>query len=201
MERCYVIERQGNSNINRNERCLLQFCVTNGLCIMNAFFWNKEIYNYTWYKNSVGLRSIIDFRIVSADLLSSVVDVRVKRGAELSTNHHLVVCILRDLNCPRTRKRFRAQRAYRIKWELLADKKVRHTFASKVAFLFRELPDFTEDVGTEWNLFNQHSLHLQPLVVVANMWEVKRVVRKELLGETKKLKKLSAQRKLRVELR
>ena len=50
-------------------------------------------------------------------------------------------------------KQFRAQRAYRIKWELLANKKVRHTFASKVASLFRGLPDYTEDVETDWDLF------------------------------------------------
>ena len=31
--------------------------------------------------------------------------------------------------------------------------KVRNTFASKVASLFRELPEYTEDVETEWNLF------------------------------------------------
>ena len=37
--------------------------------------------------------------------------------------------------------------------ELLADKKVRHTFASKVASLFRELPDYTEEVETKWDLF------------------------------------------------
>ena len=30
---------------------------------------------------------------------------------------------------------------------------MRHTFASKVASLFRELLDFTEDVETEWDLF------------------------------------------------
>ena len=36
---------------------------------------------------------------------------------------------------------------------LLADKKVRHTFASKVASPFQKLPDFTEDVETEWDLF------------------------------------------------
>ena len=82
-----------------------------------------------------------------------MVDVCVKKGAELSTNHHLVVWILRGLNHPRTRKQFRAQRAYRIKWELLANKKVRHTFARKVASLFRELPDYTKDVETELDLF------------------------------------------------
>ena len=40
-----------------------------------------------------------------------------------------------------------------LKLELLADKKVRHTFASKVASLLRELPDFTEDVVAELDLF------------------------------------------------
>ena len=30
---------------------------------------------------------------------------------------------------------------------------MKHTFASKVPFLFREFPDYTEDVETEWDLF------------------------------------------------
>ena len=91
-----------------------------------------------------GEHSIIDFHIVSTDLFSSVVDVDVKRRVELSTNHHLVIFILRDLNHPRTRKQFRARKTYRINRELLANKKMRHTFASKIASLFREFPDFTE---------------------------------------------------------
>ena len=36
-------------------------------------------------------RSMIDFVILSSDLRSYVFDTRVKRGAELSTDHHLVV--------------------------------------------------------------------------------------------------------------
>ena len=100
-----------------------------------------------------GQCSSINFCTVSAVLFFSVVDVLVKRGAKLFTNYHLVICILRGLNHLKTRKRFSAQKAYKIKWELLADKNVRHTFTSKVASLFRELPDFTEDVETEFNLF------------------------------------------------
>jgi len=38
---------------------------------------------------------MIVFCIVSTDLISDVLNVRVKRGAELSTDHHLVVCSLR----------------------------------------------------------------------------------------------------------
>ena len=146
-----VIERQGDSNINR-DGCLLQFCATNGLRIIN-FFSAQEDLQIHLVQRFGGQRFIIDFCIVSADLLSPLVDVRVKRGSELFTDHHLVVCLLKGLNHSRTRKRFRARRAYRIKWELLANKKVRHTFASKVAFLFRELPDLIKNVETEWNLF------------------------------------------------
>ena len=36
-----VNRRQGDSALNRNGRCLLQFCATNGLCIMNIFFRHK----------------------------------------------------------------------------------------------------------------------------------------------------------------
>ena len=69
-------------------------------------------------------------------------------------DNDLVVCILSGLNHPRTRKRFRVPRAYRIKWDQLpSDKKMRHSFASKVASLFREFLDYTEDVETEWDLF------------------------------------------------
>ena len=50
------------------------------------------------------------------------------------------------------------------------------------------------------NKINQRSLYLQLLVVVENVWEVKWVVRKGQLGGTKKLKKLSVQRKLRLDL-
>ena len=66
------------------------------------------------------------------------------------------------------------------KVEVTSQQNVRHTFASKVAFLFRELPDYIEDVGTEGYLFKSAviRLHLQLLVVFANVWEVKWVVRK-----------------------
>ena len=101
-----VIGQHGDPDINKNGRCLLQFCATNGLCIMNTFFQHKRIHKYTWYRDSLGQRSLIDFCIVSADLFSTVSDVRVKRGAELSTDHHLVVCTLKALKPLKKRKTF-----------------------------------------------------------------------------------------------
>ena len=53
------------------------------MCIINTFFQHKRIQKNSWYRDSLGQRSLIDFCIVLADLFSTVSDVRVKRGAEL----------------------------------------------------------------------------------------------------------------------
>ena len=86
---------------------------------MNTFFQHKRIEKYSWYRDSLGQRSLIDFCIVSADLFSTVSDVRVKRGAELSTNHNLVVCTLKALKCLIKQKTFRPRKTYPIQGELL----------------------------------------------------------------------------------
>ena len=44
---------------------------------------------------SLQQHSLADFCIVSADLFSTVSDVRVQRRAELPTDYHLVVCTLK----------------------------------------------------------------------------------------------------------
>ena len=101
-----LLGKHGDPDINKNRRCLLQFCATNELCIMSTFFQHKRIHKYTWYRDALEQRSLIDFCIVSADLFSTVSDVRVKRGAELSTDHHLVVCTLKVLKHLRKQKTF-----------------------------------------------------------------------------------------------
>ena len=148
-----VIEKHVDPDINKIGRCLLQFCAINGLCIMNTIFQHKRIHKYTWYKDSLEQRCLIDFCIVSADFFSTVSDVRVKRGAELSTGRHLVVCTLKALKPLKKQKAFRPRKTYRIQWESLADKEVRTAFADNIASKFKQLPTSTEDIETEWCLF------------------------------------------------
>ena len=85
-----VIGRNGDAHQNANGEKVLDFCCANGLSIMNTFFQHKDIHKYTWYRDSLGQRSMIDFFIVSSDLKVNELDVCVKRGAELSPDHHLV---------------------------------------------------------------------------------------------------------------
>ena len=72
---------------------------------MNTFFQHREVHKYIWYRPSIDEQSLIDFYIVLSDLFSDVLDVRLKQGVELSTDHHLVVCSLQLLK-PRPNKKF-----------------------------------------------------------------------------------------------
>ena len=79
-------------------------------------------------------------------------DVCVKRGAELSTDHHLVLCKLRLASSSRM-QRIGQKRQNRIRWEALADEAVRCNFAENVDQRFSHLPPKEADVETEWSLF------------------------------------------------
>ena len=91
--------------------------------------------------------------MVSSDLFSDVLDVRVKQGADFSTNHHVVVCSLRLSKPWPNRKSNRSFATYQIKWEALEDKEERKQFASSISSKFRQLPNVSEDIEKEWLLF------------------------------------------------
>ena len=192
-----VIEKHGVTELNENGRYLLQFCCSNGLRIMNSFFQHREVHKYTWYRPSMDQKYLIKFCIVSSDLFSDVLDVRVKRGADLSTDHHLVVCSLRlSKHCP-NRKSNRSSVTYRIKWEALEDKEITIQFASVYHLSSDNFLMYPRTSRKNGCCSDQRSFHQLLKVVDENGLEWRARVRKEQLGGTKRLKKLFEQRKMR----
>ncbi|TWW77685.1 hypothetical protein D4764_12G0010750 [Takifugu flavidus] len=106
----------------------------------------------TWHQDALGRRSMIDFVVVSSDLRPHVLDTRVKRGAELSTDHHLVV---------RRRRWWRRmpdrpggpKRIVRVCWESLAESAVRKSFNSHLRESFDHVPGEAWDIESEWTMF------------------------------------------------
>ncbi|KAK3537288.1 hypothetical protein QTP70_006984 [Hemibagrus guttatus] len=116
-------------------------------------FKHKGVHQYTWYQDTLGWRSMIDLVIVSSDLRPHVLDTRVKRGAELSTDHHLVVSWI----CLRRRmpdRLGRPKRIVRVCWECLADPSVRGVFNSHLRESFNQIPREVGDIESEWTMFS-----------------------------------------------
>ncbi|KAI3351300.1 hypothetical protein L3Q82_005843 [Scortum barcoo] len=85
-------------------------------------FEHKGVHQCMWHQDTLGRRwerSMIDFVVVSSDLRPYVLDTRVKRGAELSTDHHLVVSWIRWQRRKLDRPG-RPKRIVRVCWERLA---------------------------------------------------------------------------------
>ncbi len=96
---------------------------------------------------------MIDFVVVSSDLRPYVLDTRVRRGAELSTDNHLVVSWIRWWG----RKLDRLGRpkcTVRVYWERLAESPIREIFNCHLRQSFDRIPRESGDIESEWTMFS-----------------------------------------------
>ncbi|KAK0156590.1 Craniofacial development protein 2 [Merluccius polli] len=147
-----VIGRNGPPDLNPSGVQLLDFCARHRLSITNTMFKHKGVHMCTWHQDTLGRSSMIDFVVVSSDLRPHVLDTRAKRGAELSTDHHLVVSWLRWWGRMPVRPG-RPKRIVRVCWERLAESPVRESFNSHLRESFDHVPGEAGDIESKWDMF------------------------------------------------
>ena len=81
--------------VNENGQRLIEFCIENQLVIGNSLFQHKTIHKITYEAEGREAKSIIDYFIYPQTLRFAFMDVKVIRGAEIGTDHRLLVAIIR----------------------------------------------------------------------------------------------------------
>ena len=90
-----VIGKQGEAVENGNGKRLLQFCAENDLVVTNSWFQHKDIHKFTWECRGRNQRSIIDYFLVKQGMRKQLRDVKVVRGAEIGSDHYLLVMVIK----------------------------------------------------------------------------------------------------------
>ena len=77
--------------INDNGDKLIDVCEQNSLKILNGYFKHKTILQYTRHKDTLQLKSIINYIIARQNSVLKFQDVRVFRGMTVGSDHYLVI--------------------------------------------------------------------------------------------------------------
>uniref|UniRef100_A0A146KQ35 RNA-directed DNA polymerase from mobile element jockey n=1 Tax=Lygus hesperus TaxID=30085 RepID=A0A146KQ35_LYGHE len=121
-----VIGKHGEPTRNNNGKRLLQFCQANSLIITNTKFPHRDIHKFTRVEPSRNERSIIDYIMVKKSEFPRIRDARVMRGAEIGSDHRMVVTSLSSATKPTgktgNKKKNEKVNSYKLKVESIREK-------------------------------------------------------------------------------
>lgn len=170
-----VIGKFSSQGQDAKGKLLLDYCVANQFRITNTFFEHREAHRMTWKRSVNGVcdgdaqSSCIDLFLVENDLFAKVTDTRVRRGAELESDHRLVVC---SMHFPKASRKLvtvgRPTKApvvkiERIKTNKLDQAKVRHRFREAMEKRTRNLTVRGNPID-RWNEFKDTLLTVSKTV-------------------------------------
>lgn len=100
-----VIGREGLGTMNENGERFVTACADNNLVIGGSVFQQKNIHKATWVSADHTTENQIDHICISQKFRHSLLDVRVRRGADAGFDHHLLTAKIQlKLKCMKHRE-------------------------------------------------------------------------------------------------
>ena len=142
-----VMGRHGMGAMNDNGRRFTEFCAFNKLIIGGSLFPHKDVHKATWISPDRVTENQLDHITTHRKFRTSMLDVRVKRGADIASDHHLLICRLR-LKL-KAAKKLQSSTGFRYNVAALQSKNKLDTFRISLRNRFEVLED-SVDLDTQW---------------------------------------------------
>ena len=146
-----IIGTHGLRQIDENGECFADLCALNQLVKGASIFPHKRSHKGTWISPNHATENQIDHICISLKIRRSWQDVQVMRGAEVSSDRHLLMTTVR-LHL----KRFTNVNSTRTRYYvgLLRNKDTQAAFQISLSNRFQPLQELTEDdetdIETQW---------------------------------------------------
>ncbi|XP_071043871.1 craniofacial development protein 2-like [Parasteatoda tepidariorum] len=116
---------------NGNGVRLISFAASHDMIIGSTFFQHKNIHKTTWRSPDGSYGNQIDHILISSRYQTSLLDVKTHRGANLDSDHYLVICKLKEM-ISMVRKA-RKVNSIKFNFEKLNNPKVRKEFQTQLS--------------------------------------------------------------------
>ena len=130
--------------MNENGEIFADLCALNNLVIGGSIFPHKRIHKSTWVSPDSVTENQIDHVCISRKFRRSLLDVRVRRGADVASDHHLVVARLK-LKLKKNQMLDRPVRRAKYNISLLKDPNTREKFSLVLKNKFQALQELHEE--------------------------------------------------------
>ena len=138
-----IMGKEGLGEISENGELFLDFCLTNDLVVGGSTFPHKAIHKATWVSPNHTTVNQIDHICINRRFRRSLQDVRTYRGADVASDHHLVVGKV-QLKLRRFH-RMETRPGIRFNTDLLRDQGIKEAFTIELSNKFQALANLDEE--------------------------------------------------------
>ncbi len=153
--------KEGTGTSNENGEHLIEMCQANGLSLGETWFPHKDCQKVTWISPNGLTENQIDHFLVSNRWRSSLQDVRARRSADIGSDHHLVVGVMK-LKLARAPRRKSGREKFDVKKLQSPEKRLR--FQLELKNRFAVLPIEEVSLEQEWERIKSEHLETCKLV-------------------------------------
>ena len=148
-----IMGKWGIGDRNENGDLFVNFCAMNDLVIGGSIFPHKQIHKATWVAPDKKTENEIDHVCINKRFKRSLIDVRAYRGAEVASDHYLVIAKLK-IKLRNHRLRTKRRRCYNT--DILEDQETKQNFSLHLTNKFKTLENLEDtDIENHWTIFKE----------------------------------------------